>query len=79
MKKLLTIFLYFLIPFITFSQEKMDLGECLRIGLEQNFDIRLSRNNQQITDNNATPGNAGMLPTVELSSSFNTTAVSGSD
>ncbi len=57
----------------------MSLEECLRIGLEQNFDIRLQKNTQQISDNNATPGNAGMLPTVDLSSSFNTTAVSGSD
>lgn len=67
------------LPLLAFSQQKMDLEECLQIGLEQNFDIRLSRNNRQITENNATRGNAGMLPTVDLSSSFNTTAVSGSD
>ena len=67
------------LPLLAFSQQKMDLEECLQIGLEQNFDIRLSRNNLQITENNATRGNAGMLPTVDLSSSFNTTAVSGSD
>lgn len=71
--------LFLLLPFSVFSQEKMDLDECLRIGLEQNFDIRLKKNEQQISDNNATPGNAGMLPTVDLNSSFNTTAVSGSD
>lgn len=72
-------FLLLLLPLLSFSQQKMSLEECLRIGLEQNFDIRLQKNAQQISDNNATPGNAGMLPTVDLSSSFNTTAVSGSD
>lgn len=66
------------LPLLAFSQQKMDLEECLQIGLEQNFDIRLSRNNRQITDNNATRGNAGMLPTVDLSSSFGTSA-SGSN
>ncbi|NLO70434.1 MAG: TolC family protein [Porphyromonadaceae bacterium] len=72
-------FFLLLLPLLSFSQEKMSLEECLRIGLEQNFDIRLRKNAQQILDNNATPGNSGMLPTVDLSSSFNTTALSGSD
>ncbi len=79
MKKILEILLIILFPIAVQSQDKMGLGECLRIGLEKNFDIRLSKNKQLIFENNATPGNAGMLPVVDLSSSFSTTANSGSN
>ena len=39
----------------------------------RNYSIRIIRNEQQISDNNATPGNAGYLPTVDLSSGFSGT------
>ncbi|MDD4489056.1 MAG: TolC family protein, partial [Paludibacter sp.] len=39
-------------------------------GLEQNFQLRMVRNEQKITDNNATPGNAGYLPTVDLNTTL---------
>lgn len=53
-----------------FTQEKYDLQRCIQTGLEKNYGILISRNNQQISDNNATPGNAGFLPAVDISSSF---------
>ena len=37
---------------------------------KQNYSIRIIRNEQQISDNNATPGNAGYLPTVDMSGGF---------
>jgi outer membrane protein TolC len=47
------------------------LDECVRIGLEQNFDIRIMRNNQQISDRNVSWGNAGLLPTIDATSGYN--------
>lgn len=47
--------------------------DCIQTGLERNYSIRIIRNEQQISDNNATPGNAGYLPTVDLSSGFSGT------
>lgn len=49
------------------------LDDCIQTGLERNYSIRIIRNEQQISDNNATPGNAGYLPTVDLSSGFSGT------
>lgn len=69
MTKQLSIILIFLFPFLLEAQTVLDLQEGLRIGLENNYDLRISRNEQQISDNNVTPGNAGFLPTVTLSSS----------
>ncbi len=51
--------------------QTVSLEECLRIGLEQNFDIRIVRNNQLISDRNVTWGNAGLLPTVDATSGYN--------
>lgn len=53
------------------EQEEYNLRKCLEIGLEHNYSLRIVRNEQQISDNNATLGNAGYLPTVDLSSGFN--------
>ena len=52
------------------AQETYDLKRCLETGLDRNFDIRIVKNEQKITDNNATAGNAGYLPTIDLSSSY---------
>lgn len=53
------------------AQEPYSLRKCLETGLERNYSIRIVKNEQQITDNNATLGNAGYLPSVDLSSGFN--------
>lgn len=55
------------------AQEPLSLKKCLEIGLEQNYDIRIVRNNQQIADNNYTIGNAGYLPTVDLNAGYSGT------
>ena len=51
-------------------RETMTLRRCLEIGLEQNYDVRIVRNEEQVSDNNATAANAGMLPTVNLSAGY---------
>ncbi|MDR0547546.1 MAG: TolC family protein [Dysgonamonadaceae bacterium] len=58
-------------PVLTFSQSIYPLQQVLQTGLERNYDIRIVRNEQQISDNNATRGNAGMLPTVDVNAGYN--------
>lgn len=57
-------------PFIVFSQQSFDLKQCIKTGLEQNYQIRISKNEQKIADNNLTIGNAGFLPTISLNSTY---------
>jgi outer membrane protein TolC len=57
-------------PAIARSQEVMDLQECLRLGLENNYELQITRNEALISDNNVTPGNAGFLPGVTLNSGY---------
>ncbi|MDR0661094.1 MAG: TolC family protein [Prevotellaceae bacterium] len=52
------------------AQEVYDLKRCLEIGLEQNYSIRISSNNQQKAENNYTIGGAGYLPTLDLSGRY---------
>lgn len=52
------------------AQEVYSLRQCIETGLERNYSIRIVRNEQLISDNNATPGNAGYLPTVDMSGGF---------
>ena len=60
----------FLMPAIARSQEIMDLQECLRLGLENNYELQITRNEALISGNNVTPGNAGFLPEVTLNSGY---------
>lgn len=46
------------------------LKSCLETGLEKNYSIRLVRNEEQISKNNATIANAGYLPTLDLSAGY---------
>ncbi|MCC8019238.1 MAG: TolC family protein [Rikenellaceae bacterium] len=48
----------------------LSLAECLRIGFEENFDIRIERNEAKITDNNAKRTNAGYYPSVDIGASY---------
>lgn len=66
--------LFFLLSIATlYSQETYNLKRCIQVGLDGNFNIRISKNNQKITDNNFTPGNAGFLPSVDLNSGYSGT------
>lgn len=47
--------------------------EVVGLALAQNYDIRLEKNNLSIAENNNTIGNAGFLPTVELTGTANQT------
>lgn len=63
--------LFLLLSPAILAQPVMNLRECLRIGLENNYDLRIVRNEELISDNNVTLGNAGFLPEVSLNSGYN--------
>jgi len=67
-KKISTILLFLFLFFCVniFSQQVIDLQTCIEKGLENNFEIKIVRNNQKISDNNYSVGNAGMLPSLNL-------------
>jgi outer membrane protein, adhesin transport system len=53
------------------AQVTYNLNDCIRIGLDKNFSILIARNNESISNNNYTLGNAGYLPSLDLSGSYN--------
>jgi outer membrane protein TolC len=73
MRSIVFIFFLSFISFVSSSsaQEVYDLKRVLETGLERNYDIRIVRNEQQIVDNNATLGNAGILPAVDVNAGYN--------
>ena len=76
--KLLKFFLFSLFFFsctLSFSQQ-FRLIDAIAEGLENNYSILLARNSLQISSNNVTAGNAGMLPSVTLNGTLNNSAVS---
>lgn len=52
------------------QQKVLSLRECLERGLENNYEILIQRNEERISDNNATRASAGMLPTLDLSAGY---------
>ena len=47
-----------------FAQEKLTLQEAVTIAMQNNYDIKISKNDIAIAKNNANIGNAGMLPSL---------------
>jgi adhesin transport system outer membrane protein len=70
MKLRLILYSLFLVLFSLSAggQVVYDLKGCIKTGLEKNFSLLITRNNETISDNNYTPGNAGFLPTLDLTS-----------
>ena len=52
------------------AQSHYTLKSCLETGLEKNYSIRMVRNDEQVSKNNATLANAGYLPTLDLSAKY---------
>lgn len=49
----------------------LELHDCLRAGIENNFDLNITRNEELISRNNVTLGNAGFLPNLSVNSGYN--------
>jgi outer membrane protein TolC len=60
-----------LVPFFTAgAQAHYSLRRCLETGIERNYEVRIAGNDRRISDNNVTVGNAGFLPSVDLSAGY---------
>lgn len=70
MRRYIVLLLTVTAVFSAYAQQIYSLDDCIRTGLERNYSIRIVRNEQQKSDNNATPGNAGYLPTVDMNGGF---------
>ena len=51
------------------AQQKLTLKEAISIALENNYDIRLAKSDAAISENNYSVGNAGFLPSLNVSAS----------
>lgn len=68
------IYIIFVITGLSLSgQESMTLPKAISIGLENNFDVKISDKLIQIAENNNTWARAGRVPTIDLGGSFNNT------
>lgn len=65
-RSLLLSFTALLIFGVSEAQVVHDLTDCIRTGLEKNFSLLVTKNNEQISKNNFTLGNAGFLPSLDL-------------
>ena len=66
--------LFIIAPFYSSEAQKVyGLDECIGTGLERNFSLLVTRNSETISSNNYTLGNAGYLPTLDLTSRYNGT------
>ncbi|MFO7615230.1 MAG: TolC family protein [Bacteroidales bacterium] len=54
------------------AQELLTLSQAIATGLENNFDIIIRKNDALIAENDNAPGNAGFLPTLNLSAAQGT-------
>jgi adhesin transport system outer membrane protein len=55
------------------AQVVYGLKDCISIGLEKNFSILVARNSETISSNNYTRGNAGFLPSLDLTGRYSGT------
>jgi outer membrane protein TolC len=67
MKKVpLSILLVFLSTILV-AQEKLSLSDAISIGLENNYNLRISQKSVEISDENNSLGTAGRYPTIDIS------------
>ncbi len=71
MKKRILTLLAFAAIAIGSNAQTYTLSQCLKKGLENNYSLRITRNDEEIAHNNATLANAGYLPTVDLGAGYN--------
>jgi len=69
-KNLIPALLFFSLSGSSSAQEIYDLSRCILTGLEQNFSVKVARNEEEIAGNNYTRGNAGFLPRITNTNRF---------
>lgn len=65
-----------LLPDVSFAQDKSEgvidgsLSQFIEAGLQNNYDLRIVRNEERQADNNATRANAGYLPAISANAGY---------
>ncbi|HXC05617.1 MAG TPA: TolC family protein [Bacteroidia bacterium] len=70
-KRLFLLFLFILTGLWSEAQEKMSLQQAIEFALKNNYSVLIARNQAEISKNDNTAGNAGMLPLVQLAATGN--------
>lgn len=78
MKRIAAILINVFCLFSVQAQHEYTLKQCLEEGLMNNYSLRITRNEELVSRNNATLANAGYLPTVDLTAGY-TGAVDNTD
>jgi outer membrane protein TolC len=68
-KVFLTFGFFFLTSTFLFPQQRLSINEAIKIALEKNYDINLAKSDAEISSNNFSLGNAGILPRVDVTGS----------
>lgn len=66
----MVVLMFFMLSGNTEAQNIYDLSRCVQTSLEQNFSVKVARNQEEIAGNNYTRGNAGFLPLVTTTNRF---------
>lgn len=69
MKKITYILLSLFLSSTLLAQESLSLSEAIAIGLEQNYDLKVLRNNEKVSTINNAWGNTSLMPTLDFSAS----------
>ncbi len=69
-KRLLFIFVLSIVLARSVSAQIYSLADCIKVGLERNYSLRLVKTDEQIAASNATRANAGYLPSVSASAGY---------
>ena len=64
-------FVFILTQMALFAQDTLTLDRAIQMAIDNNPDIGIFRNQRQVAANSAHPGNAGLLPSVQINSSYN--------
>ncbi|MCX6285330.1 MAG: TolC family protein [Bacteroidetes bacterium] len=65
-----TLLILLLSVFAVSAQDLLTIDRAIEIGLSNNYGIIIAKNSRQISENNASPGNAGMLPKIDLNAGY---------
>ena len=69
-KNKILILLFFLCSQINAQDSLLTIDQALKIALENNYDVKIAQSDKVISSKNNSAGNAGMLPSVDLSGSY---------
>ena len=75
MKKYNYTFLFFGLSFVVLSQSVLTIDDAIKIGLEKNYAVLISKNEKEIAKAQNNFGNAGMSPVVSLNANVSLSTV----